>query len=62
MRTLIYLVMVQLIGYMVSKCSWRDAFLFLVVPFASMGLASVFRVLPHVRRDVSIANANILEV
>lgn len=49
LRTLIYLIMVQLIGFVVDIWSWRQAFLFLVVPIASLGILLSLKILPSFR-------------
>ena len=49
LRTVSYLVMVQLIGFILVEWEWRTAFLFLVAPMTVLGLLSSYRVLPNMR-------------
>lgn len=49
LRTLIYLIMVQLVGLVVDRWSWRQAFLFLVVPLASVSIVLTLKILPSIR-------------
>jgi DHA1 family multidrug resistance protein-like MFS transporter len=48
-RTVSYLMMVQLIGYIVAGWGWRQAFLFLVAPMTVVGLFLSQRILPSIR-------------
>jgi len=49
LRTVSYLVMVQLIGAVMTRWGWRETFLFLVAPMAVIGLALSARTLPAAR-------------
>jgi predicted MFS family arabinose efflux permease len=60
-RTLIYLAMVQLVGYVVANHGWRNAFLSLVAPFALVGLALSFVVLPSANGESTEAGASVLK-
>ena len=60
-RTVSYLVMVQLIGFVVSGWGWRQAFLFLVAPLTAMGLLLSQRVLPSIRSEATANGAHVLE-
>ncbi len=60
-RTVSYLVMVQLIGVVVSGWGWRQAFLFLVAPLTALGLLLSQRVLPSIRSESVADGAHILE-
>lgn len=62
LRTLIYLIMVQLIGLVVDRWSWRQAFLFLVVPLTSLGIVLTLKILPSIRvRNPKTGIMNYLE-
>jgi predicted MFS family arabinose efflux permease len=60
-RTLIYLAMVQLVGYVAANHGWRNAFLSLVAPFTLVGLALSFVVLPSARGDSASAGSGALK-
>ena len=60
-RTVSYLVMVQLIGVVVSGWGWRQAFLFLVAPLTALGLLLSQRVLPSIRSESAASGAHVLE-
>lgn len=61
LRSVSYLVMVQLIGLVFGKWSWREAFLFLVVPMTFFGIVLSLKVLPSVRSSETVSEMNILE-
>jgi len=60
-RTVSYLVMVQLIGYVVAGWGWRQAFLFLVAPMTVVGLLLSQRILPSIRSETTTSGASALE-
>jgi len=60
-RTVSYLVMVQLIGVVVSGWGWRQAFLFLVAPLTALGLLLSQRVLPSIRSGSAASESHVLE-
>jgi predicted MFS family arabinose efflux permease len=60
-RTVSYLMMVQLIGYVVAGWGWRQAFLFLVAPMTAIGLLLSQRILPSIRSETTASGADILE-
>jgi DHA1 family inner membrane transport protein len=60
-RTVSYLVIVQLIGVVVSGWGWRQAFLFLVAPLTAAGLLLSQRVLPSIGSEATANRANVLE-
>jgi len=60
-RTVSYLVMVQLIGVVVSGWGWRQAFLFLVAPLTALGLLLSQRVLPSIRSGSAASGSHVLE-
>jgi DHA1 family inner membrane transport protein len=57
LRTVSYLAMVQLIGVVVARWGWREAFLFLVAPMTVIGLALSARTLPAARSRETGVNA-----
>ena len=59
-RTVSYLVMVQLIGYVVAGWGWRQAFLFLVAPMTVVGILLSQRTLPSIRSKMT-SQTNVLE-
>jgi MFS family permease len=59
LRTVSYLVMVQLIGYVVVGWGWRQAFLFLVAPMTVVGFLLSQRTLPRVRSKTTTSRANV---
>ncbi len=61
LRSVSYLVMVQLIRVVVSDWGWRGAFLFLVVPMTFLGLALSIKVLPSVKNRETTSQTNVLE-
>jgi len=61
LRSVSYLVMVQLIGLVVGNWSWREAFLLLVVPMTFLGIVLSLRVLPRVSSSKKVSEINILE-
>jgi len=61
LRSVSYLVMVQLIGLVVGNWSWREAFLFLVVPMTFLGIVLSLKVLPSVSGSETVSEMNILE-
>ena len=61
LRSVSYLVMVQLIGLVVGNWSWREAFLFLVVPMTFLGIVLSLKVLPRVSSSETVSEMNILE-
>ena len=61
LRSVYYLVMVQLIGLVFGKWSWREAFLFLVVPMTFLGIVLSLKVLPRVNSSETVSEMNILE-
>jgi len=58
-RTLIYLVMVQLIGFVVGQLGWRATFLVLVAPLALLGLAATHLILPEKKAQNQTSNKSI---
>jgi DHA1 family inner membrane transport protein len=60
-RTVSYLVMVQLIGYVVVGWGWRQAFLFLVAPMTVVGFLLSQRTLPRIRSKTTTSRANVFE-
>ncbi|MBN2335782.1 MFS transporter [Candidatus Bathyarchaeota archaeon] len=60
-RTISYLVMVQLIGYVVAAWGWRQAFMFLVAPMTAVALLLSQRVLPSIRSEATASGADVLE-
>ncbi len=60
-RTLIYLAMVQFVGYVAVNHGWRNAFLTLVAPFALLGLGLSFAVLPSAGGDPDSIGSGALE-
>jgi predicted MFS family arabinose efflux permease len=61
LRSVSYLVMVQLIGLVVGNWSWREAFLFLVAPMTFLGIILSLKVLPRVSSSETVSEMNILE-
>lgn len=61
LRSVSYLVMVQLIGLVVGNWSWREAFLFLVVPMTFLGIVLSLKVLPSVSSSETVSGMNFLE-
>jgi predicted MFS family arabinose efflux permease len=61
LRSVSYLVMVQLIGLVVGNWSWREAFLFLVVPMTFLAIVLSLKVLPRVSSSETVSEMNILE-
>jgi len=61
LRSLIYLAMVQLIGYVVGHWGWRSAFLFLVIPLASIASVSTLRLIPDVHMAAPPGRANTMD-
>ena len=59
-RTVSYLVMVQLIGYVVAGWGWRQAFIFLVAPMTVVGILLCQRTLPSIRSKTA-SQTNVLE-
>ena len=60
-RTVSYLVMVQLIGIAVAGRGWRQAFLFLVAPMTVLGLLLSQRTLPSIRSKTTSGGASATE-
>ena len=58
-RTLIYLAMVQLIGFVVGQLGWRATFLILVAPLALLGLVATRVILPEIRAQIRVSNTSI---
>jgi len=61
LRSMSYLVMVQLIGLVVGNWSWREAFLFLVAPMTFLGIVLSLKVLPRASSSETVSEINILE-
>ena len=53
LRTLSYLVMIQVIGYVVAQWGWRQAFQFTIAPFVGIGLLLVLKLLPNYSKEGS---------
>ena len=53
LRTLSYLVMIQVIGYVVAQWGWRQAFQFTIAPFVGIGLLLVLKLLPTYSKEGS---------
>lgn len=53
LRTVIYLVMVQLIGLIVSRLGWRYTFLILAAPMTLLAIILVYRGMPVMRSSAS---------
>lgn len=60
LRSVSYLVMVQLIGYVVGDWEWRYAFLF-VAPMIVLGFLSTYLVLPNIRSEEMSDEIGVLE-
>ena len=61
LRSVSYLMMVQLIGLVVGNWSWRETFLFLVAPMTFFGIVLSLKVLPRVGSSETVSEMNILE-
>jgi DHA1 family inner membrane transport protein len=61
LRSVSYLVMVQLIGLVVSNWSWRETFLLLVAPMTFIGIVLSLKVLPRVGSSETVSEINVLE-
>ena len=53
LRTVSYLVMVQLIGVIISRLGWRYTFLMLVTPMTLLAIILVYRVIPVMRSNAA---------
>ena len=60
-RTVSYLVMVQLIGIVVAGWGWRQSFLFLVAPMTVVGLLLSQRIPPSIRSNTTTNRMSVLE-
>jgi predicted MFS family arabinose efflux permease len=49
LRTLSYVLIIQLMGYTATQWSWRQIFLFVVVPYSLLGLALIVKAMPSYR-------------
>ena len=61
LRTVSYLLMVQLIGLVVGLWGWRGAFLLLAAPMTILGLALSLRVLPGIRGKENPGRVSLIE-
>ena len=61
LRTVSYLLMVQLIGLVVGFWSWRGAFLLVVAPMAILSLALSLKVLPRIGSRENLSRMSFLE-
>lgn len=61
LRTVSYLLMVQLIGLVVGLWGWRNAFLLLAAPMTILGLALSMRVLPGIRGKENPGRVSLIE-
>jgi DHA1 family bicyclomycin/chloramphenicol resistance-like MFS transporter len=61
LRTVSYLLMVQLIGFVVSIWSWRGAFLLLAAPLTFLGLTMSLRLLPGIKSGENPGSMSLLE-
>jgi predicted MFS family arabinose efflux permease len=61
LRTVSYLLMVQLIGLVVGLWGWRGAFLLLAAPMTILGLALSLRVLPGIRGMENPGRVSLIE-
>ncbi len=62
LRTLSYLIMVQLIGYVATWWGWRRSFMFLVAPYSLLALFFASAALPGLRgRSRSVGGSSLFE-
>ena len=61
LRTVSYLLMVQLIGLVIGLWGWRNAFLLLAAPMTFLGLALSLRVLPGIRGRKNPGRVSLIE-